>query len=101
MKIEYDHQSGVKVIPDGLFDYSTGSDCVHQVEQYIRAHGAIQITFDFCNTTFMDSSGIGALIILLRALPDDAPQIKLVHPSKSIQKLMEICHLDKLFIILP
>jgi anti-sigma B factor antagonist len=99
MNIDYDDQKGLTVVPKGLFDYSMGSECIEKVEPYINQFGAIQITVDFCDTTFMDSSGIGALIILMRALPCNAPPIKLIHPSRSVHKLMEVCHLDKLFVI--
>lgn len=101
MKIEFDSQQGLTVVPEGLFDYTTGTECVRQVDRYIHDFGAIQITFDFCKTTFMDSSGIGALIVLLRALPKQSPPIKLIRPSKSVHKLMEVCHLHKLFVIEP
>lgn len=97
MKVDYDDQTGVLVVPKGLFDYTAGTECVRQVEGIVRECGAVQITIDFSKTTFMDSSGIGALIVLLRTLPSQTPPIKLVHPSKSVQKLMEVCHLDKLF----
>lgn len=101
MKIDYTHESGVTIVPEGLFDYSVGNDCIHQVEQYVKEFGAVQVTFDFCNTTYMDSSGIGALIVVLRKLPMGAPPIKLIRLSRSIHKLMEVCHLHKLFRIEP
>lgn len=97
MKIDFDQHAGVTIIPQGLFDYTTGTECVRQVEALTRDFGAMQVTVDFGQTTFMDSSGIGALIVLLRAQPNQAPPIKLVRPSKSVLKLMEVCHLHRLF----
>ena len=97
MQIEYDEKRGVTICPVGLFDYSAGHECIAKTEAFLRDHGAVQITIDFRQTTFMDSSGIGALIALMRKLPPHAPLIKLVHPSKSVHKLMEVCHLRRLF----
>jgi stage II sporulation protein AA (anti-sigma F factor antagonist) len=97
MRVEYDKGRGITVHPDGLFDYAAGHECIAKTEVYLRDYGAVQITVDFRQTTFMDSSGIGALIALMRKLPPQAPAIKLIHPSKSVQKLMEVCHLHRLF----
>lgn len=97
MKIDFDQQAGITIVPQGLFDYTAGTECVRQVEAFTRDFGAVQVTVDFYQTSFMDSSGIGALIVLLRAQPDQAPPVKLIRPSKSVLKLMEVCHLHKLF----
>jgi anti-anti-sigma factor len=101
MKIDYDDRKGLTMVPTGLFDYTAGQECLRKAEPYIKDVGAMPITVDFSETTFMDSSGIGALIALMRALPDGAPPIKLTHPSTSVQKLLEICHLHRLFVIVP
>lgn len=97
MQVEYDKKRGIIVRPAGLFDYTAGHECIAKTEAYLRDYGAVQITIDFRLTTFMDSSGIGALIALMRKLPPQAPLIKLIHPSKSVHKLMEVCHLHRLF----
>jgi anti-anti-sigma factor len=97
MRVEYDKDQGVVVHPDGLFDYAAGQECISRTEVFLRDYGAVQVTIDFRQTTFMDSSGIGALIALMRKLPPLSPSIKLIHPSKSVQKLMEVCHLHRLF----
>jgi|GEM_PF-5942227 anti-anti-sigma factor len=97
MWVEYDQARGIVVHPDGFFDYTAGNECIAQTEAYLRNYGTVQVTIDFRETTSMDSSGVGALIVLMRKLPPQAPSIKLVHPSKSVQKLIKICHLDRLF----
>ncbi len=97
MQYEFDPKAGLLMAPKGLFDYSAGCDCVTRADAYIRDFGVFQITVDFRETTFMDSSGIGALITLMRKLPSQSPPIKLIHPSPSILKLMEVCHLHRLF----
>lgn len=97
MRVEYEKDRGIVVYPDGLFDYAAGHECIGRTEAFLRDYGAVQVTIDFRQTTFMDSSGIGALIALMRKLPPQSPPIKLIHPSKSVQKLMEVCHLHRLF----
>lgn len=101
MKMSFCEKTGILLEPEGLFDFSNGAKCVKAVEPYLRDYGPIPITVDFRDTAHMDSSGIGALITMMRMLPNHAPAIRLVHPSPSVQKLMEVCHLHQLFEIKP
>jgi Anti-anti-sigma regulatory factor (antagonist of anti-sigma factor) len=97
MRIEYDEQRGIVVQPDELFDYSAGNECIEKTEAYLKDHGSVQVTIDFRETTFLDSSGIGALLVLMHKLPPQSPSIRIVHPRKSVHKLLEMCHLQSLF----
>lgn len=97
MQIEYDTERGILVRPDRYFDYIAGNECIEKTEAYLKDHGCVQVTIDFRETTYMDSSGIGALIALMHKLPPQSPAIRLVHPNKSVHKLMEICYLHRLF----
>lgn len=97
MQIEFDEKRGILVRPDGLFDYSAGHECIEKTEAYLKDHGSVQVTIDLRETTFMDSSGIGALLVLKHKLPPQSPSIRLVRPCKSVHKLMEMCHLQSLF----
>jgi len=97
MRIEYDEKRGILVHPGGLFDYSAASECVEKTEAYLKDYGSVQVTIDLRETLFMDSSGIGALLVLMHKLPPQSPSIRLVHPCKSVHKLMEMCHLHSLF----
>lgn len=97
MRIEYVPENGITVSPSGMFDYCAGHECIPLVEKLISEHPGARVTVDFTSTTFIDSSGIGALIAMSRKLPDDAPRVRLLKPSATVQKLLEICHLDRLF----
>lgn len=97
MQIEYDEKRGILVRPDGPFDYCAGHECIERTEEYLKDFGSVQITIDFRETTCMDSSGIGALLVLKHKLPPQSPSIRLVRPRKSVHKLMEMCHLHSLF----
>lgn len=97
MRIDYDAKTGVYIEPEGMFDYGAGAACLEKIERYISEYGPVQITVDFRQTTFMDSSGIGALIAMMRKQRPEAPAMKLIHPSPTVYKLMEVCHLHRLF----
>lgn len=101
MRVEFIEEQGIVVTPSGLFDYCAGHDCIPEVEKLIVEHSNAPVTVDFSDTTFLDSSGIGALIALSRKLPYDSPRVRLLRPSSTVQKLLEICHLHRLFDIEP
>lgn len=60
--------SSAQVIqPHGIFDRMNGSKLRSEVESLLEA-GAKYILVDFQNTTFMDSSGLGSLVLALKAV---------------------------------
>ena len=48
---------------------------------------------------YIDSTGLGALIYILKALKDDDYKIHLMNIKPNIKKLFDITELDKLFVI--
>ncbi len=101
MHIEYTTETGITLRPDGMFDYSAGYNSISEIERLIAEHKDAQVTVDFGSVDYLDSSGIGALIAMQRHLPHGAPKMRLLRPSSTVQKLLEICHLHQLFDIQP
>lgn len=101
MQVSFHPTQGVTVTPSGLFDYSAGQECIPKVEAILREEGAVQLTVDFGLTTGIDSSGVGALLILLDKMPDAAPPVRLINPTRPVQRILSLCHLDYLFEISP
>lgn len=97
MQVTFQPAQGVTVTPSGLFDYSAGQDCIPKVESILREEGAVQLTVDFSLTTGIDSSGVGALLILLDKMPSAAPPVRLINPTRPVQRILRLCHLDYLF----
>lgn len=101
MQVRFHQTQGVTVTPSGLFDYSAGQECIPKVDAFIQDAGAVQLTVDFSQTTGIDSSGVGALLILLDKMPDSSPPVRLINPTKPVQRILRLCHLDCLFEIEP
>jgi len=52
---------------------------------------------DLSETTFVDSSGLGALISLHKALRARGGQLRLINPSTTCQQLFELTRLHRTF----
>lgn len=57
------------------------------------------ILIDGENLEYIDSTGLGALIYILKLLKDDDFKIHLMNVKPNIKKLFDITELDKLFLI--
>lgn len=57
------------------------------------------ILIDGANLEYIDSTGLGALIYILKSLKDDGFKIHLINIKANIKKLFDITELDKLFVI--
>jgi anti-anti-sigma factor len=59
------------------------------------AHNQLEI--DLSSTTFVDSSGLGALISLHKAMKARGGQLQLVNPSPTCRQLLELTRLHRTF----
>ena len=90
---------GVTAFPSGTFDYSESNALVSELLDSPIQHS--DITIDFQNVDFIDSSGIGALVLLHNQLPHESRPIKLVNlPSTVFDtlkrfQLQKICDLER------
>jgi anti-sigma B factor antagonist len=67
-----------------------------------QIRGALQPThqsleIDLSDTTFVDSSGLGALISLHKTLRGRGGQMRLINPSQTCQQLLELTRLHRTF----
>ncbi len=92
--------SVVQIIePDGILDGTKTADFQHQVEQSIES-GVHTILVDFSNVTFMDSSGLGALVKALKTVNTAEVQFFLCSINEQIRMLFELTSMDNYFTIL-
>ncbi len=93
--------SVVQIIePQGILDGTKAQDFHARVNESI-ASGAQIVLVDFKNVTFMDSSGLGALVKALKTV--DAAEVKLCLCSinDQIKMLFELTSMDRYFEICP
>ena len=60
-----------------------------------------RIVFNMCHLRFVDSSGLGSLMLCLRRLSASGGMLKLCGLSKSIQALFELVRMNRVFDIYP
>ncbi|TAF22472.1 MAG: anti-sigma factor antagonist [Oscillatoriales cyanobacterium] len=77
----------VKIIqPSGILDGTTGADVV---------------LIDFTDVTFMDSSGLGALVLALKTVRAAGSQLVVCSINEQIRILFELTSMDRVFEIFP
>ncbi|MEL6928969.1 MAG: STAS domain-containing protein [Cyanobacteria bacterium J06600_6] len=85
--------------PKGILDGTKAADFQHQVEQSIES-GVHTILVDFHQVTFMDSSGLGALVKALKTVKAADVSFFLCSINEQIGMLFELTSMDEYFTIL-
>ena len=92
--------SVVQIIePEGILDGTKTDDFQHQIEQSVES-GVHTILIDFSNVTFMDSSGLGALVKALKTLKAAEVNLFICSINEQIKMLFELTSMDGYFSIL-
>ncbi len=82
--------------PKGILDGTKTQDFHHQLDKSIEV-GAQIILIDFKNVTFMDSSGLGALVKALKVANAAEVQLFLCSINEQIKMLFELTSMDSYF----
>lgn len=67
----------------------------------ILVNGAKIVLVDFQDVTFMDSSGLGALVLAFKSLRAADTQLVLCSINEQVRILFELTNMDKVFEIFP
>ncbi len=87
----------IKVIsPQGILDGTQAKEFRKEVDQSLK-EGSKIILVDFCDVTFMDSSGLGALVLALKAIRSNGSKIMLCSINEQVTMLFELTSMDKVF----
>ena len=93
--------SEIKVFrPSGILDSLNGAELRRGVNDAI-ASGARTILINCQDVTFMDSSGLGALVMILKSIRAVKGKLALCSIIDQIQILLELTSMDKVFQIFP
>jgi len=86
--------------PTGLIDNAGGTQIRRDVSDLLEL-GIEAILIDFSNITFMDSSGLGALVATLQQVRKQESQLYLCSLNDQVSIILELTKMDKIFYILP
>ena len=70
-------------------------------EAFLRTPGLKEVVLDFSATRFIDSSGIGALVICHKICQSKQAELKLVNVPSQVMMALSLTELDKIFHIEP
>lgn len=87
--------SGAVVKLDGEMDMLSAPKFVQALDA-LFASNTYQITVDCEDLSFMDSSGIGALIAAHKRITEESGSITLTHPCDQVLKVLAIIKIDEL-----
>lgn len=92
--------SVVQIIePKGILDGTKSADFQSQIEQSVES-GVQTILVDFQQVTFMDSSGLGALVKALKTVNAAEVKFFLCSVNEQVGMLFELTSMDDYFTIL-
>lgn len=77
-------------------DHHCAKDLRQDIDRMIEVSHARKLVFDFSQTEFMDSSGIGVLIGRCRNLGYSGGSVQAVHVNDRVQKIFMVSGLNKL-----
>jgi anti-sigma B factor antagonist len=89
--------SQVKIVrPQGILDGTKAAHFRQDISDLIQENAQV-ILIDFRNVTFMDSSGLGALVLSLKTVRAAGAQLFLCSINDQIQMLFELTSMDRVF----
>lgn len=82
--------------PAGILDSTQASTFRQDVSDRVR-DGAKHILIDFQDVTFMDSSGLGALVLALKTARSSKVKMSICAINDQVKMLFELTSMDRVF----
>ena len=89
--------STVKIIqPSGILDGATVNQLRREVSEIVEM-GADIVLVDFQDVTFMNSSGLGALVSILKAVRSAGAELFICSLSEQVKMIFQLTKMDRVF----
>lgn len=98
MPIETHHSEDGRVLTiriEGRFDFSSHQSFRDAYEQ--AGPGVEQYIVDLSETTYLDSSALGMLLLLRDYAGGDGPAIRICNCSRDVRRILSISNFEQLF----
>ena len=82
--------------PKGILDGTKTVDFRNKIDQSIK-NGVQIILVDFTDVTFMDSSGLGALVLALKTVRSSGVKLVICSINEQVKMLFELTSMDRAF----
>ena len=97
IKSNLDNQNNFwKVLLEGELDIST-ADKLKEYLHKLADENIIDIKIDLSNLDYIDSTGLGVMIGVLKKLKIEDKEIYILNPKSNVKKIFTITGLDKIF----
>lgn len=91
----------VKVLqPSGILDGTKAGQFRQEISKLVESNVNI-VLIDFQDVTFMDSSGLGALVLALKTVRAAGGKLFICSVNEQIKMLFELTSMDRVFEIFP
>ncbi|BAY24622.1 anti-sigma factor antagonist [Calothrix sp. NIES-2100] len=91
----------MKIIqPVGIFDGRQGREIHNQICKFIDT-GLETFLLDFQSVNFMDSSGFGTLLLILKTVQKEQARLVICSINEQIRMILELSDTTKIFEVLP
>ena len=97
LKIEY-KEGYVLVTPNEEIEVYNIAEIKESIFEIVE-RGNNKMVMNLENVEYIDSSGLGALVTLLKKLRSGNGKLLLVNPKSSVKQILGLTNLDKVFII--
>jgi anti-sigma B factor antagonist len=89
-------EDGIHVVPSGELDLST-SDALESAISQAESSRPATLILDLRRLRFIDSTGLQSLLDSQRRAEKDSRRLVLVRGSEEIQRLFEVCGIERFF----
>lgn len=86
-------------LPAEIDHYKAGYIC-ENADRYLLREEVLNVVFDFENTRFMDSSGIGIIMGRYRKISCFGGRVYAIHVNRQIQRILNVSGLNKIVEVL-
>lgn len=94
-------QSNIRILePSGILDGTQAEVFRHEVDAALE-DGADTLLIDLRDITFVDSSGLGILVVILKKVRAAQKQMFVCSINEQVRMLFELTSMDRVFEVLP
>jgi anti-anti-sigma factor len=91
----------VKIVqPSGILDGMKATQFRQEISDIVE-NGGSMVLIDFKDVTFMDSSGLGALVLALKTVRAAGGKLFICSINEQVRMLFELTSMDRVFEIFP
>lgn len=96
MYLQFEKHTNILVITlSGELDHNSAEEVRVKIDDRIDRDNIQKVVLDFSGVTFMDSSGIGAVLGRYKKLSNKGGKLCVAEPSKNVNRIFELAGLYK------